>query len=108
MTKITDKLLYAPVFAAIEGTVTPNPGARTINELIANALTNYIIPLAGALAVGFVIYGGLLYIMSAGDPEKTTKAKKTLLWAIAGVFIISLSVVLVGLLTTTINDNILR
>lgn len=41
----------------------------------------------GYIAVGMVIYGGYLYIMSQGDPGKMAKGKKTLMSAIIGVII---------------------
>lgn len=106
-------LINSPIFLASqrvgEGVVVePNEGHNTINELISSALTSYIIPLAGVLAVGFVIYGGVLYIMSSGDPEKTAKAKKTLLWAIAGVILIVLSTLIVAMVAREIETSIIK
>jgi hypothetical protein len=80
---------------------------NSFNDIIVNALNKYIIPLAAALAVGFVIYGGVLYIMSGGDPEKTGKAKKTILWAIVGVFLVALSYLIVKMTGNVIRNNIL-
>lgn len=83
----------------LAGTVDINEEATTISQLIANALTRFIIPTGIALAVGFVIYGGVLYIMSSGDPEKTAKAKRTLLWAIAGTILMILAIPIVEMVT---------
>lgn len=41
----------------------------------------------GYLAVGFVIYGGYMYIMSQGDPGKVARGKKTLTSAVIGTVI---------------------
>lgn len=41
----------------------------------------------GILAVGFIIYGGYLYIMSQGDPSRAVKGKKTLAAAIIGTVV---------------------
>jgi hypothetical protein len=110
MKNITEKILYTPVIAAMEGTVSPNldPETNTLSDLIANALTNFIIPTAAALAVGFVIYSGVLYITSAGDPEKTAKAKKSLMWSIVGVILIVLAIPIVIMITREIGDEILK
>lgn len=50
----------------------------------------------GYLALGFVIYGGYLYIMSQGDPGKVGKGKKTLMSAITGTIIALLASVAVN------------
>jgi len=35
-----------------------------------------------------IIIGGIQYMTSAGNEEKTNKAKKTILWAIIGIAIV--------------------
>jgi hypothetical protein len=49
----------------------------------------------GALAFVFVIYGGILYLTSGGDSDKTKKARDTLLYAVIGVIVIVLALVIV-------------
>lgn len=41
--------------------------------------------LIGSLAVLMVVYGGLKYVISQGDPQATAKAKDTILYALIGV-----------------------
>ena len=93
---------------ALAAQVLPNTESVSINDIIVNALTKYIVPLAAALAVGFVIYGGAQYIMSGGDPEKTLKAKKTILWAIVAVIIIVLTVPIVNGIIDVTKDQIIK
>ncbi len=50
----------------------------------------------GYIALGFVIYGGYLYIMSQGDPSKMARGKKTLTSAIIGTIIAMLASVAVN------------
>ncbi len=45
----------------------------------------------GAVAVGFIIYGGITYITSSGDPQKAMKAKRILIYAIVGLVIVLLA-----------------
>ena len=84
-------------------TITKVPEGQSIAQIIANAV-DYVAPVAGALAVGAVIYSGVLYIISQGDPEKIAKAKKSLFWSIGGVLVIILAYTIV----TMINDFILE
>lgn len=92
--------------ASIQGTVSPNGTDSSITEIITRILNDYLIPLAAILAVGFVMYGGFLYITSAGDPAKTDKAKKTLMWAILGVILVVLSLLIVKSLDSILNNII--
>ena len=42
----------------------------------------------GIVAVGFVVYGGFLYVLSSGDPGRVKKAKDTLLYAVIGIVVV--------------------
>jgi len=72
-----------------------NPGGLPQNLLGAGGLitkiSNAILALVGVTAVLFIIIGGFLYITSAGNPEQTDKAKKTLLYAIIGLVAVIIS-----------------
>lgn len=47
--------------------------------------------LAGAIAVIIVAIAGMNYVLSSGDPQKTAKAKDTILYAVIGLAISILS-----------------
>lgn len=64
-------------------------------ESVVKRVIDYALIFVGAIALGFVIYGGVLYITSGGDAEKTTKARNTLLYAILGVIVVVISYALV-------------
>lgn len=68
----------------------PNPGNRPIEGILANFVYTAL-GLLGAVAIGMLIYGGVLFILSQGDPEKTTRARNTLLWAVVGIILIAAS-----------------
>lgn len=61
-------------------------------------ITGFITPVASILAVAFIIYGGYMWIISGGDPEKLKKAQGTLTWAIIGLVFTILSRVILGLI----------
>ena len=46
------------------------------------------------VAVGFIVYGGYLYVLSSGDPGKIKQAKDTLLYAIIGVIVVLIAFVI--------------
>lgn len=63
---------------------------------IVTNLINYALFFIGALALIFVIWGGILFVTSGGDAEKTTKARNTLLYAIIGVVVVVLAYAIVN------------
>jgi|SRR3989338_3039906 len=54
-------------------------------------IVNYFLTFTGIIAVLFIVYGGFLYITSAGDPEKAKKGKTILIYSIIGIVIIVLA-----------------
>ncbi len=62
--------------------------------IISTVLTWFLI-LAGAIAVIYLIYGGILYITAGGDAEKATKGRTALINAIIGIIIIALAILIV-------------
>lgn len=66
-----------------------SPKIANINDvwLIAAAILEIVIRLAALLAIFYVVYGGVQYIQSQGDPGKTTQARQTIINALIGVVI---------------------
>lgn len=56
-------------------------------QIAANVLTDLTVA-AAYLVLGYVIYGGYVYISSSGDPSKVAKGKKTLTQAFIGLAIV--------------------
>jgi len=74
----------------------PNPTADTLKEVIGLVKT-WVVLLVGAIAVLFIIYGGILYVTSAGNKEKAEQAKQTLTYAVLGLIIIVLANVIISI-----------
>jgi uncharacterized membrane protein len=58
-------------------------------------IINYALFFIGVIAFVFVIYGGILYITSGGDADKTTKARNTLMYAVLGIIIVAIAALIV-------------
>lgn len=58
---------------------------------IFTVIANTLIFLVGAIAVLFLIIGGLRYVISQGDPKNVEGAKNTILYAIVGIVVAILS-----------------
>jgi len=65
-----------------------NPlGVDSIEGVLGNIMS-YLQGIAGTIAVIFIIIGGVMYMLSGGSKEMTERAKKTLVFAIAGLAIV--------------------
>jgi len=60
------------------------PGDLT---LIALAVAEVLLRVAGIVAVVYVIYGGVEYVLSQGDPGKTKDALQTIVNSVVGLVI---------------------
>ena len=69
-------------------------GGDTPSALIIRVL-EWFLAFAGAIAVIYLIYGGILYITAGGDSEKATKGRTALVNAVIGVIIIGLALAIV-------------
>ncbi len=67
-------------------TLTTNQWPQVI-VLVAMAILDILLRVAGLVAVIFIIYGGIKYITSEGDPGATKKAQETIIGAVIGLVI---------------------
>lgn len=65
---------------------------------IALNVIELILQLVGYIAVGFIIYGGYMYMISAGAADGMVKARKIITNAIVGLVISIFSVAIVNLI----------
>lgn len=63
--------------------------------LVAIPVLDDIIKIGGYVAVGFIIWGGIKYIKSQGEPRELAEAKSTILNAVIGLIICMFSVAIV-------------
>jgi len=88
-----------PALAAVTGEwgkiVFPSTKIGSISDLV-GAIISWSLGLAGAFAVIAIVYSGIMYITAGGDAEKAATARKNLTWAIIGIVIIMLALVIVN------------
>ena len=75
-------------------------------SVIATAQYVYSIFLAifGSVATLVIIYGGILYITSGGDSQKTERAKKVITYALIGIVIVTATYGLISLSASLIGS----
>ena len=74
------------------------------SDLIAfiHRVINLAIGLAGLIAVVLLVYNGIQYILSSGDEAKVDKATKGIIYAIVGLVICFLSVLIVNFIINNV------
>jgi len=80
----------------------PKVGAHVFTgtdiALVGLAVIDDLLIIAGLVTIGFIIYGGISYMTSQGDPQSTAKAQSTIQSALIGLVISILAIALVRFL----------
>ena len=79
----------------INGTGCDQASSGTSIDNVLALVLNIISAIAGFIAVIMIIIGGLRYITSGGNSEKTNQAKDTILYAVVGLVIVALAQIIV-------------
>ncbi len=78
----------------------PNPlGINTVPELVNNVI-NGILGVVGAIALLYMVWGGITWMTSRGNAESIKKGKDTIVWGILGLAMIFSSYVIVSFVVT--------
>ena len=56
-------------------------------EGILGSVMNAVFFIIGFVAVAVIVYGGVQYVMAAGEAAKIAKAKSAILWAVVGLVV---------------------
>ena len=71
----------------------------TSGTLITSVI-NVMLFIIGVLSVIMIIYGGIIYVISAGDSGRVSKAKNTIMYAIVGLIVSLLAYAIVNFVIT--------
>jgi hypothetical protein len=66
---------------------------------------NLMLFIVGILAIIFLIFGGIRYVISGGDKSKVDAAKNTILYAIVGLIVAILGYAIVSWVVSVIGTN---
>lgn len=94
----------SPVFAqdlSISGTPIKGPlsGINNLSDVI-NALLKFLVPLASVILFFVLIWGGIDYIISRGDPEKIKIARAKITTGLIGFILLIASYALVRVISS--------
>lgn len=76
----------------------------TTGATVVTGAIHWFIAVAGIVSAIFVVYGGISYVTSSGDPSKLEKAKKTITYALIGLAIVALAEVITAFVSNMIRE----
>lgn len=68
----------------------------------------FIFPLVGVVALIFLAFGGIRFILSGGEPKALESAKKTITYALLGLAVIFSIFLIFGILATMTGIDLLK
>lgn len=71
--------------------------------LIALSILDMLLRIAGLVAIGFIIYGGIKLVTAQGDPDGLKKARQTIFNALIGLVIALFATTLVAFVGTRLS-----
>lgn len=77
--------------------------AKDGSDLILSTI-HWFIAIAGIVSAIFVVYGGISYTTSAGDPGKLQKAKSMIIYALIGLVIVALAETITAFVSNMIRE----
>lgn len=102
-------LVFPSWYEYLPGTVDTNglctPQITGLNDvwLIVAAVIEILLRIAALAAVGYIIWGGFDYIKSLAEPDKTRRARETIIYAAVGLAIALLSMAIVNAIAGSVS-----
>ena len=63
----------------------------TLNGNTILNVVNVVLALSGAIAVAFIIFAGIQFILSNGDPAKVKQSREMIIYALVGIAIVAIA-----------------
>lgn len=81
-------IILTPIIVTAQQVTVKNPiGYNDFGSLIMDGIFPAVATIISALGLIMIVWAGILFVTSAGDPGRLGKAKTALWWAIAGIAI---------------------
>lgn len=97
--KSSEPICFGPLCSSLKNAPEDNATALGLFASTFGKVINLVFLVAGLVALFFLLWGALDWIMSEGDKEKLTKAQKKITNAVIGVIIVVVALVIFGTVT---------
>lgn len=87
------------------GTLGSPSGISDLGGII-DILRKILFTFMGVVIIGAFVYASILYMTSAGDPEKTQKSRSIILYGAIGLAVIALALVIIQIVGSVLGINL--
>ena len=91
--------------SATKGSYLTNPLGTTDAPALIGTIIKSALGIVGSIALLMFIYGGFLWLTSAGSADKITKGKNVIVWAVIGLVVVFLSYTMVGFVIKSLTSK---
>lgn len=99
MKKVLTLGLFAFAFLVFSSPVCAASADVTKIETFIKSVIQVLVTIAGLVAAGFFVWGGVGYITSSGNPESLDRSKKTILYSAIGLAVVLGAFVLTNIIS---------
>jgi hypothetical protein len=101
----TALIVIPTTVSAQQAAVLTNPLGTTDLRIIIARVISAILGVTGSIALLMFIYGGFMWLISAGDDKRVKAGKDTLKWATIGLVVIVAAYTLVSTIITALETG---
>lgn len=69
-------------------------------------IINYVLAIVGVIALAFLVYGGFMYITSAGNEDRVEQAKQIIINAVIGIVVIGVAAAIVNFVVRGVGGQV--
>lgn len=91
------------ISGTVAGVISGVSGSTNGKEFF-QGIFNKVFLWSGVIAVIMIIYGGIQYVTSTGNPQATSKAKSTLIYSVVGLLIVIFAAAIVNVVVGAIPE----
>lgn len=101
-------LWVVPLVASAQLLGTPTPPGTAQGNLadVILRIINYVLAIVGVIALAVLVYGGFMYITSAGNEDQIESAKRIIINAIIGIVVIGVAAALVNFVVRGVGGGV--
>jgi hypothetical protein len=96
------KIFFLILFSLLTVPAMSFGAAGNIQELMATLVNGVVWVVFGGIAVICIVYAGILFLSSGGDPAKVKLARNSFLYGVAGIVVGILAYSIVGIIENAI------
>lgn len=98
-------VISAPAVAMAQNELYNPLGKDADVTTVIGRLITSILGITGSIALLMFVYGGFLWLISAGNPDMVKKGKEVMKWAVLGLVVIVLAYTIVRAIVTALESG---